>query len=223
MIRGPGIRAGLTRAKVLEAALRLVDRDGLSALTMRRLGAELGVEAMTIYSHVPDKAALLDGLVERVLQLSEDDLPNSDGWSELISTYANAFRTTLLRHPHVLPAVISRAAATPATLDIVERLLQRLTAAGFSLNVAVDLINCVSVFVLGHVSSEVTPKDAGPGSAQALAELDETRFPLVIRAATTGAGTDDQDRFHAGIAALVTGFSAVIRSSPQDDVRVDGD
>lgn len=65
--RARGQRAGLTRQAVLEAALRLVDQEGLKALSMRRLGAELGVEAMTLYHHVPNKTALLDGMIEQVV------------------------------------------------------------------------------------------------------------------------------------------------------------
>jgi len=67
-------RAGLSREQVLDAALDLVDRDGVGALSMRRLGAELGVEAMTLYHYLPNKDALLDGIVERVMAQAETTL-----------------------------------------------------------------------------------------------------------------------------------------------------
>ncbi|HEY6737567.1 MAG TPA: TetR family transcriptional regulator, partial [Actinopolymorphaceae bacterium] len=75
-----GQRVGLTRERVLDAALALVDREGLAALSMRRLGAELGVEAMTLYHHVANKAALLDGLVERIFTFAEPPLREDTPW-----------------------------------------------------------------------------------------------------------------------------------------------
>src|SRR6202012_3770970 len=80
-------RAGLSREQVLDAALDLVDRDGASALSMRRLGAELGVEAMTLYHYLPSKDALLDGIVERVMGQAETRL--ADGpWDRALTAYA---------------------------------------------------------------------------------------------------------------------------------------
>ena len=72
-------RAGLSRGQVLDAALDLVDRDGVAALSMRRLGAELGVEAMTVYHYLPNKDALLDGIVERVMAQAETALRRAPG------------------------------------------------------------------------------------------------------------------------------------------------
>ena len=88
----------MSRAQVLDAALSLVDRDGVAALSMRRLGAELGVEAMTLYHYLPNKDAVLDGLVERVMAEAETGL--ADGpWDQALTSYARSLRATLLRHP----------------------------------------------------------------------------------------------------------------------------
>src|SRR5580658_7401701 len=102
--RGQGERAGLSRGLVLDAAVALVDRDGLDGLSMRKLGAALGVEAMTLYHYLPDKAALLDGLVEWVLERSAvAPAAESIPWDETLRRYAQALRSTLLAHPGVLP------------------------------------------------------------------------------------------------------------------------
>src|SRR5690242_18157615 len=135
--RTPGVRAGLTRAHILDAALAIVDRDGLKGLTMRGLGAALGVEAMTLYHYVPTKEALIDGLVERVFTTAAGPAGHSGDYRSRLRAYAESLRTTLLAHPALLP-VIARPAATPATLDAVEALLRALTAAGFSLGRALD-------------------------------------------------------------------------------------
>lgn len=196
--RTPGQRAGLSRERVLDAALAIVDRDGLTALTMRKLGSELGVEAMTLYHHLPNKDVLLDGLVERVMELTvaTDD----------IRDYAIGLRATLLDHPGVLPLVATRPAVTPNTLQAVERSLASLRAMGFELGMALDLFNALSVFVIGHVGAEVAIPPGEPG------EFDAERFPLLAEAARTGAGVDDEDRFYLAVDAFLLGFGALKES-----------
>src|SRR5262245_42295186 len=141
MSRRPGSRVGLDREQVLDAALELVDAEGLSALSMRRLGARLGVEAMTVYHHVPNKDALLDGLVERVLRDAAGEPPSTGSWAELLRGYADRLRTALLRHPAVLPLAVSRAAVSLESLRVVERVLTALRAADFPLGTALHLVN----------------------------------------------------------------------------------
>lgn len=201
MSRTPGAKAGLSRERVLSAALALVDRDGLKALSMRRLGAELGVEAMSLYHHVPTKDALLDGLVELVLRHCEP--PAFDGaWRSTLAAYAHSLRATLLAHPELLPLIASRPAVTPDTLRPVEQGVRMLVDAGFPLGHALDALNTLSIFAIGHATSEVA---IGPESPTP----DLTAFPLLATAARTGQGTDDEARFHFAVEALLTGLEAV--------------
>ncbi|MFF4408659.1 TetR/AcrR family transcriptional regulator C-terminal domain-containing protein [Streptomyces sp. NPDC001262] len=207
--RTRGERAGLTRDRVLDAALALADREGRKALTMRRLGAELGVEAMTLYHHVPNKDALLDGLVERVVTEALPEGAQDTDWRTLLRTYAEALREGLLRHPGVLPLVAERPAVTPATLDVAERGLTVLTAAGFGLGAALDALNALTLFVVAHATAEAASRSAaedGPGSTPWVAELDGERYPLLVRAARTGAGTDDVRRFRFAVEVLIAGL-----------------
>ncbi|WP_171169060.1 TetR/AcrR family transcriptional regulator C-terminal domain-containing protein [Streptomyces sp. I05A-00742] len=213
--RAQGERAGLTREVILATAVELVDREGVKGLTMRRLGAALDVEAMTLYHHVPNKEALLDGLVERVFagalpveggDVGGGDVGTSD-WQSWLRTYAAALRTTLLSHPGVLPLVAARPATTPATLDAVEHGLRVLTSAGFPLGRAVHALNSLSLLVVSHAVAEHAIGSAdGPGSAAWLAGLSPDRYPLGGEAARTGAGTDDAERFALAVEALVSGF-----------------
>jgi AcrR family transcriptional regulator len=208
--RSPGQRAGLSRERVLDAALAIADRDGLAALTMRRLGSELGVEAMTLYHHLPNKDALLDGLVERVLELAAP--PETDGraWTDSMRDYAIALRATLRQHPGVLPLAATRPAVTPQTLRTVERSLELLHSAGFSLGLALDLVNTLSVFVIGHVAAEeAIPAATEADSIAQLAELDPAEFPLLSAAARDGQGTDDESRFRTAVEAFLLGFGAL--------------
>src|SRR5580658_5044371 len=191
--RGQGERAGLSRGLVLDAAVALVDSDGLDGLSMRKLGGALGVEAMTLYHYVPNKAALLDGLVEWVMQHSAtaSDLADGLSWDRVLRRYAETLRTTLLGHPGVLPLFFTRPAVTPQTLKAVEDGLRVLTEAGFALLRALDMINVLSIFVVGH----------------AMAQLDVSDLPLVIEAARLTQDADDQSRFLFGLDALLYGFA----------------
>ena len=132
--RVQGKHAGLTRDQVLEAAVRLVDRDGLAALSMRRLATDLGVEAMTLYHHVRNKQGLEDAIVEYVLAESLIP-PGSRGepasWQEVVAGHAHQLHRGLTRHPGAVVLFASRPAITPSTLAVLEHVLRVLRAAGF--------------------------------------------------------------------------------------------
>lgn len=205
-------RAGLSREQVLDAALAMADRDGLAALSMRKLGADLGVEAMTLYHYVPNKDALFDGIVERVMSAAEIRVADGD-WQTSLAEYARALRRTLLHHPGALPLVATRVAVTPQTLRTAEHGLSVLRTAGFELGQALDIVNALTLFVIAHATSEAhtTPVNEarGPGSADHLNTLDPAEFPLITEAARTGAGTDDETRFEFAVAAMLHGFDAL--------------
>src|SRR5687767_10217410 len=101
MSRRTGI--GLTRDRVVQAGLRLVDRDGVEALTMRRLGRELGVEAMSLYGYVDNKQDLLEGVLARVYAEMPTDAEGP--WTTRLRTIAGRFRSVLLRHPNLVGLV----------------------------------------------------------------------------------------------------------------------
>ncbi|MFE7615848.1 TetR/AcrR family transcriptional regulator C-terminal domain-containing protein [Streptomyces sp. NPDC057496] len=108
-----------------------------------------------------------------------------------------------------------RPAATPAALAAVEHGLSVLTGAGFPLGRALDAINSVTLFALGHTSAEVGTADT-TASADWIAGQDPERYPLLTEAARTCAGTDDADRFAHAVDAMVTGFEQNLRHAPQE-------
>src|SRR5258706_5684902 len=109
-------RVALSRERVLEAALQIVDREGLEAISMRRLGDALGVEAMSLYNHVPNKAAVLDGVFERVLAELPVLKPGRKSWRAVLKAQALALRDVLAAHPNALPLFATRPAVTEASL-----------------------------------------------------------------------------------------------------------
>lgn len=193
---------------MLDAALDLVDRDGIAALSMHRLGAELGVEAMTLYHYLSNKDALLNGIVERVMAQAETGLVNGP-WDQALTSYARSLRATLLRHPGAVLLVATRPAVTPETLRAAERGLTLLCDAGFPVGQALDTLN--ALFVIAHAASEVSTaavnSGAGVGSQDYVASLDERDFPLLTRAVRISAGTDDRSHFEFAIATFIRGLT----------------
>ncbi|MGW0435900.1 TetR/AcrR family transcriptional regulator C-terminal domain-containing protein [Micromonospora sp. NPDC003197] len=205
--RTRGQRAGLTRAAVLEAAMTLADREGLAALSMRRLGAELGVEAMTLYHHVASKDALLDGLVERLFVEAAPPRFTGLSWREGLRSYAHSLRAALLAHPNVIPLVVSRPALTPQNLRIMEDGLAALAAAGFPLERALDVVYSLSDLVVGHVATRgggtTTHQRGRPVSVP-----DPEQFPLLTEAVRAEQHAGPSARFDFALDAMLVGFEA---------------
>jgi AcrR family transcriptional regulator len=148
--RRAGPDSPLTREQIVSTALKLVDREGLRALSMRRLGAELGVDPMAVYYHVPNKQALLGAIVEAVMasiDLSVDDPANPP--EERIMSAAQAYRDALLAHANALPILLSHGPSTPAALRPVELLIGILRDAGLPPAQALAGMNAIAAAVRG--------------------------------------------------------------------------
>jgi TetR/AcrR family transcriptional regulator, tetracycline repressor protein len=195
-------REPLTRERILRAALAIADREGLDAVSMRGVGAALGVEAMSLYNHVPNKAALLDGLHERILE--EMDRPRSARtWTAYARHQARALRRVLRAHPNAVVLFATRPATTPAALVRLEQYLAVLAADGFKPLDALEVVQCVSAFVVGHTLRTVAPSSAAP----AYATLDPERFRHVRRAAASLDRYDAEKEFERGLDALLRGLA----------------
>jgi AcrR family transcriptional regulator len=154
---------GLSRARVCKEALALVDKEGLEALSMRRLAARLDCEAMSLYKHVRDKADLLDALHAAVLgdlkpeaaadrrKHGRDHLPE---WRLLLGGLARALRSALLRHPNVVPLFTTRPVTAPEAVSTVTRPLSALLEAHFGGAEADRALYVVGMFTIGHAIFE---------------------------------------------------------------------
>ena len=162
---GPADRAPLSRDRIITAAIDFVDRSGLTALTMRRLGTELGVEAMSLYRYVSGRDDLLEGMVEQmVTRLHLDPLGGragpGDGWQAYLQWLAHGVRTLAREHPQVFPLIATRHPAAPwlrpplRSLQVVEDFLSTLVARGFTDDRAVAAYRAFSSFLLGHLLLE---------------------------------------------------------------------
>jgi AcrR family transcriptional regulator len=126
----------LTRERVLDAAIEIADREGLDALTIRRLADELGAGAMSVYHHVPNKDGILDGILERVVE--EMEPPTGADWKAALRAAAMSAHEALGRHPWAAAALIGGERASPARLRHMDAILGCLRGAGFT-DVETDL------------------------------------------------------------------------------------
>jgi len=145
----------LTKGLVMQAAVDVADRDGLDALTMRRLGAELGVEAMSLYKHVANKDEILDGIIELVV--GEIEIPSGGAdWKEAMRRRAISAREVLSRHSWAIGLLEARGSMGPTARRYLDAILGNLRSAGFSIENAVHAFWLLDSYVYGHVIQETS-------------------------------------------------------------------
>ena len=169
-------RTPLTRERILQAALDFADVNGIESLSMRKLGEAVGVEAMSLYNHVPSKADLLDGLIDLVF--SEIELPGSaDGWQTAMRQRAIAVRAALKRHRWAIGLMESRSSPGPATLRHHDAVLGSLRQAGFPVALAAHAYSVLDGYIYGFALQEASlPFDTGEESSE-LAQAMVAQFP----------------------------------------------
>jgi AcrR family transcriptional regulator len=165
----------LSRDRVLAAAVALADADGLDAVTMRNVAAELGVEAMSLYHHVAGKEGLLDGLLERVMSDVDEAvarLEPEDDWRRTVRARCLAARSVMLRHPWAPALIASRTTIPPAVFAHFEALLAVMVDAGFSYHLAHRALHSLGSMVLGFVQELFSPAAVGPDADPAQDDAD---------------------------------------------------
>ena len=199
-------RRPLSRWRVLEAAVGFADREGLEALSMRKLGAELGVEAMSLYNHVPNKDALLDGMVEVLLGEFEVP-PENAGWEERVREAYRGFRRLARRHPNVFPLLVVRPPDTMDGVWLVEEFLKTMRGAGFGPTTALHAFRTLSAYATGYAMAEIRGFAMEPGGGRdGAAALPADEFPHI---AGLGEKLDEVDRdaeFEFGLDLILTGL-----------------
>jgi len=194
-------RKPLTREGILDAALRLLDREGLEGFSMRKLGRMLGVEAMSLYHHFPGQAHLFDALADRLIGSLPypPDVPGS--LEERAEISLRAYRALAQEHHRFFPHVVQHRMNSAPGLRFIEGLLWLFVEAGNSLEEAVGMFRVGGYFLAGCALQE----NAAVRSASEPVSLEEQRlrFPLVYAAAPFFAGHRD-DAFDLGVRLLVS-------------------
>ncbi|MFB4283493.1 MULTISPECIES: TetR/AcrR family transcriptional regulator [unclassified Nonomuraea] len=184
--RRAGRPAVLTTERIVAAAVEVLDADGLEALTMRRLGTQLGVAAMSLYRHFPNRDALLAEVVNRLFAEAVSEFAPETAWPEALTGFGVAYRRMLLAHPHAVPLLATHPVDVDLGLELLTGLLSRFEAAGIAARDALTAVQSVGVYVLGHALAQVGTPPAEQHDESARAFYDQW--------------------FDSGLLAMVTGF-----------------
>ena len=214
-------RVPLSRERIVLEALRVVDEEGLQALSMRRLGSKLGVEAMSLYRYVSGREDLLEALVSHLTdglqRTAETPVRAEDGWQAYIQWLAHEVRDIAHAHPQLFPLVATRHPAAPwlrpplRSLEVVEDFLSVLTDQGFDDEAAAATYRSVTSFLVGHLLLEASqmgapmvpdePLDEGDGRPEPALALDD--FPTIQRLEPLLSEDRSDEEFEASLEELI--------------------
>ncbi|MFC7490361.1 MULTISPECIES: TetR/AcrR family transcriptional regulator C-terminal domain-containing protein [unclassified Knoellia] len=215
----------LNRERIVEQAVVIIDATGPGSLTMRRLGRDLGVEAMTLYRYVNGREDLLEAVVDRLVgevRVAPDGrMDPADGWQAFLQWMAHEVRRLAIEHPNAFPLIATRHPATPwlrpplRSLHVVEDFLDGLTSRGFTDDQAVSAYRSFTSFLLGHLLLESAAQGASTAPVEeplnegdadlpnADAELDVDRYPAVARLRDQLSEDHTDDEFEEALEALL--------------------
>jgi AcrR family transcriptional regulator len=204
-------RAPLNRGRVLRAAVALADRRGIDSLTMRNLGQELGVEAMSLYNHVANKDDIIDGIVDLVF--GEITLPSDQAaWKAAMRQRGISVREALVRHPWATSLMHARTNAGPANLRHHDSLLGSLRTAGFTLPMAAHAVSVIDSYIYGFALQQMIMPVQTPGQVASVGEqmLEQMRgdYPHLAEMITGHAmqpGYDYSNEFEFGLDLILDG------------------
>jgi AcrR family transcriptional regulator len=214
-------RAPLSRERVLTAALVLADKGGIESLTMRKLGQELGVEAMSLYNHVANKDDILDGIVDLVF--GEIALPAERGpWKPAMRGRAISAHEALLRHPWAPSLMQSRTRPGPATLRHHDSVLGSLRNAGFTLVMAAHAVSVIDGYVYGFALQQInlplqSREQVAVVGANILRQL-AGEYPHLAEMITDHAmkpGYDYAEEFEFGLDLILNGLEGSRAEAPR--------
>ncbi|CRK57736.1 probable transcriptional regulator, TetR family [Alloactinosynnema sp. L-07] len=206
-------RGKLTRDHVLRAGIALADAGGLASLTMRKLGVELGVEAMSLYNHVANKEDLLDGMIDMIF--GEIALPTGE-WKSAMRSRAGSVRAALATHRWVAGLMDSRPPG-PATLRHHDTVIGTLRAAGFSIELTAHAFAVLDSYLYGFALQEAgLPDEPAQVAQDVLAHLPAAEYPHLTELTVNHVlrpGYAFGDEFDFGLDLILDGLERARRSA----------
>jgi len=206
-------RSPLSRERVLRAAIVLADAGGIESLTMRRLGQDLGVEAMSLYNHVAGKDDILDGIADLVF--SEITVPSDRAdWKSAMRLRAISARKALLRHPWASSLMQSRTQPGPATLRHHDSVIGALREAGFTIEMAAHAFSVIDSYIYGFAQQQQnvtynTSEEAAQVAESILQQIPADEYPHLAELITEHAmkpGYDYAEEFEFGLDLILDGL-----------------
>lgn len=201
-------RPGLSRGRILAAALGYIDEHGLDALSMHKLGAALGVRGMSLYHHVANKDDVLDGVVELFWSEVEAAAPVGEDWYDALRSFAHALREAVRRHPNAAPLMVGQQLMPAPALRIVQARIAAARRHGIAEEAAYTLLRTVTSYALGSAYLEVGWSPRWPGNQPPIGDLLRPGLPEDLAAvAEVFCGQCDPDtQFELGLDLMLRGL-----------------
>lgn len=206
-------RQTISRAAAIEASLSILDQEGLDALSIRRLAAELGVGAMTLYGYFKNKEELLDQIVAHVVGNIREPRSPKGSWEERLTRIMKRLHDALLHHPGIPSLVFSRPNPIPALDPFREAVLRILHEGGFSVQEAVNALTTLATYVAGYSILEHSRTGAQAENERLrIAQLPEDEFPNLLASSKYYAVQVSKKGFDIGLYSLIQGLALRISS-----------
>ncbi len=197
----------LTRDRIIAAAVDVIERDGVTAISMRKVASELGYAVMSLYNHVPSKDALLDGVAEYVLSGIVLKVEPDATWQDQVRAQARALRQIVNAYPRCAMIVVSRPSNSPTAIVPFEVALATLIGAGFDATQALGIVRVFIAYITGSMLRQVgvtpdvsTPEELGA----AVTPHDPAVFPLLTSLVSQLVHRDFDAEFEFGLDLLVS-------------------
>ena len=201
----PRVRS-LTVEQIATAGLTVVDREGLTGLTMRSVAHRLRVSTMALYRYVADRHELEALVLERALADLDTSPPPRGEWTNRIETMLLRVRDALAAHPHVIPLTMAHRQSSPSVLRWSETVAMILADAGLTGTDRVVALRCLSAYAVGALQLAYLGPLAGHGTA-VIAALPPAEFPYMSSTAQDAAKVDPDTEFRGGLALLLAGLT----------------
>lgn len=201
--RAGAAKTALSRERIEEAALTLIEQQGLEGFSLRKLAEALGCEAMSLYNHFPSKAHILDALVDRLIGSMEAPAPEADSM-EKMQAIARAWRQLAHRHPRFFPFLALHRMNSATGLAFLERIMQTLQEAGFEPETAARLFRTVNYYLIGAALDETAGYGNGPSSLNPVSDDEVARtFPAIAAAGRFFSADEHERTFTFGLLRLL--------------------
>jgi AcrR family transcriptional regulator len=199
----------LTHSDLAAAALRVVDRDGLPALSMRTVAAELGVGAMSLYRYVEDREAMERLVVDEVLANVETDPGQRLSWDRQIARLMERIRDAVEGHPSIVPLLMLHRHDSQAVKRCAEAFLHRLTEGGFTGRQRVIALRTLVSYLSGALQAQYLAPLDGRGT-DAMADASHGEYPLLSATARVARRVTSREEFRRGTEILLRGLASVL-------------
>ena len=226
-LQGSKGRGPLSQREIQEVALRLIDEEGLEALTVRRLGAALGVDPMTLYRHFENKEALLDGVTELLWAEVERESRDGGDWKDQLRSIASSLRNLAHAHPNAYSLLMTREVMPEAALSLSEAKLNALKEARFDEDLAAQAVRTLVSYGIGSGAVELSYLlSEDRGSAEPASETERLMRimrmvprdvpPHLAKVASIICDCDVDAQFDFGLEVILTGLEAKLNRRPTD-------